>query len=62
MTSYNLIAFTFLGKYVITLLDIVFLFAKAKNNILRIFSASFSVPLLLRYKSVPNPLQVRSIE
>ena len=29
MTSYNLIAFTFLGKYVITLLDIVFLFAKA---------------------------------
>lgn len=24
MTSYNLIAFTFLGKYVITLLDIVF--------------------------------------
>ncbi len=28
MTSYNLIAFTFLGKYVITLLDIVFLFAR----------------------------------
>ena len=37
MTSYNLIVFTFLGKYVITLLDIVFLFAKANYGIYTIY-------------------------
>lgn len=37
MTSYNIIAITFLGKYAITILDIVFLFAKANYGIYTIY-------------------------